>query len=529
MDLILKPRTWEQLDATIEGFKTLIEESRFDPNKLENHEAFKKIAGDIEGAVASAKQAEKDAKLASELARDAAAAGPGKKVDARALKQLPMIYTLEKDSELSAMFGGRKAHFNLLNYTKQDLSGVDADVVTKVERFRYLNAQLAVMHALMLGQKADAKQDYLERGGRKLLPFWDEWVELSREFRAAMDTAEAGAGLEWVPTGVNSTLISDVRPEHMSRSMFQTYNMTRSPQIFPVQGVAFRAFLLSESTVGHRDATVIGPRNSATASSTFTAKKFGALTDYSREMLQDSIVALATAVRVDHAYAHGETDESIIWNAQLGTNGMGGSAAASSSFDTGVTFGITAQQVDDRAAWDGIRLLYSNGACTTPGDAGAGLIADLFTDQFGQMGRFGVDPSRRMVGTSFLGFAKALVMKDSANQNVTLTAEKAGGAGTFRTGVLAQVFGSPLVPSTQYPQAMNASGVVDGAGTKTAYHIVAVDRFGMGEVQTLEIAASDQVAFDTDQIVVRSISRKHFKAHVAPSATETSIGAIYNV
>jgi hypothetical protein len=523
----LKPATDTEMAATLELVRDQLLD--LDSRQAAGTEQFVKAAADLETASAHLKKIEKDATLALELAQDAARSGPGSKAKPTALKQLPLLYTLERDAELKAMFGGRTSQFNLVNYTKQDLHAVDADVVSAVQRWRYLNSQLVVMHSLMLGQGAAARSDYLERGGRKTLPFWDEFIALSREFRAAMDTATAGEGLEWVPTGVNLTLIPDVRPEHMSRAQFQTYNMSRSPQIFPVQGAAFRAYLLAENTANHASATVIGQRESVTASTTFTAKKFGALTDYSRELLQDSIVAIATAVRVDHAYAHGETDESIIWNAQLGTNGMGGSAATSSSFDTGVTFGATAGSVDDRAAWDGIRLLYSNGSCTTPGDAGAGLIADLFTDQFGQMGRFGVDPSRRFIGTSFLGFAKALVMKDSANQNVTLTREKAGDASTFASGILAQIFGSNLVPSTQYPQAMNASGVVDGSGVKTAFHIVNRDRFGVGEVQAVEISASDQVAFDTDQVVVKSIARKHFKAYVAPSSTETSIGAILNV
>jgi hypothetical protein len=523
-----KPKDQTELHSTLEALRVTLEEMKANPADPSQHETFLKAAADIEAAKVHLAKVEKDTTLALELARDAAASGPSRKVDARALKHLPKIYTLSAGSDLHAMFGGRVSQFNLLNYTKQDLAGVDAEVVTRVERFRYVNSQLVAMHALMMAQGSVQRENYLRAGGMESLPFWGEFVELSREFSAAMDTQESGAGSQWVPTGVNLTLIQDVRPEHMTRAMFQTYNMTRSPQLFPVQGAAFRAFLLSEATDVHRSATAIGQRRSATANVTFTAKKFGALTDYSRELLQDSIVAMGTALRVDHAYAHGETDESIIWNAQLGTNGMGGSPATSSSFDSGVTFGASAQNVDDRAAWDGIRLLYSNGACTTPGDAGSGLIADLFTDQFGQMGRFGVDPSRRFIGTSFLGFAKALVMKDSAGHNVTLTAEKAGGAGTFQTGVLAMVFGSALIPSTQYPQTLNSAGAVDGSGTRTAFHIVAKDRFGMGEVQTLEIAASDQVAFDTDQIVVRSIARKHWQPYVTPSSTETSIGAILN-
>ena len=523
------PATMAELAVSLGQMKGALVELGADPNRAEDQEKFIKLAADFEAANVYLKKIEKDATLALELAKDSARTGPNK-VDARGLSKLPLIYTFDKSPDLQAMFGDNRALFNVLMFNKSDMFGLDAVEVAAVERLRYLNGQLVTMHAIMMATGPMQRQRYLEAGGQKTLPFWGEWVELSNTFKAAMDAAESGAGLQWVPTGVNLTLISDVRPEHMTAAMFQTYAMTRSPQVFPVHGAAFRAFLLAEQTAVHRSATAIGQRDSATANVTFTANKFGALTDYSRELLQDSIVALATAVRVDHAYAHGETDESVIWNSQLGTNGMGGSAATSSSFDTGVTFGATAQSVDDRAAGDGVRLLYSNGACTTPGDAGAGLIADLFTDQFGAMGRFGVNPSRQFVGTSFLGFAKALVMKDSANQNVTLTADKAGGAGTFQTGVLASVFGRPLIPSTQYPQTMSASGVVDGVGTKTGFHIVSRDRFGIGEVQVLEIAASDQVAFDTDQIVVRSISRKQWKPYVTPnSTTETSIGAILNV
>lgn len=524
-----KPQNMAELAVSLEHIKAALEDARANPNDPSKHEAFVKAAADIAEAKTALERHELEIKKANELAMDAARTAP--RGDTRALKALPLIYTPEKDPDMRSMFGRNVAHFNLLMYAKDDLQGVDEDVVRRVERFRYLNAQLSVMHALNMGRKPEARERYIAAGGRKSLPFWSEWVELSREFHAAMDTAESGAGADWVPTGVNQVLIPDVRPEHMSRNMIQTYSMTRSPQMFPVQGAAFRAYLLGENTAVHASATVIGSRDSATASVTFTAKKLGALTDYSSELLEDSIVALATAVRADHQYANGESLESALWNGQLGTTGvgMGGSAATSSLFDTGVTFGATAGSVDDRAAWDGWRLLYASGACTTPGDASAGLVADLFTDQFGQMGRFGYNPADQFIGTSFVGAAKLLVLKDSSNQNVTLTSEKAGGSGTFQTGVLAQAFGRDVVASTQYPSTLNASGVVDGAGNKTAFHIVNRRRFGLGEVRLLNIEASDQVAFDTDQIVVKSTWRGQMKAYVTPSSTETSIGAIYGV
>lgn len=501
-----------------------------DPTK---HQLFTKAASDIEAIHVSLAKAEKDAAKAIELAQDAVRSPVGK-VSAKALGALPLVY-LPK-GEVAAMFGakagqiskGGVAHYNLLMYAQDDLQGFDADMISKITRFRYLNGQLETMHAIMMGQSPQKRQDYIAAGGRETLPLWGEWVELSREFKAAMDTAESGAGSQWVPTGVNLTLIPDVRPEHNSRNMIQTYSMSRSPQLFPVQGTSFRAFLLGESTDVHRSATALGPRDSATANVTFTAKKLGALTDYSSELLEDSIVQLATAVRVDHAYANGESMESALWNGQL--TGMGGSAAASSTLDTGVTFVITTNQVDDRAAWDGWRQLYATGTCTTAGDAGAGLIADLFTDQLGAMGKFGYDPSQQFIGTSFAGHARLLVLKDSANQNVALTSEKAGGNGTFKAGVLTQAFGRDVVCSTQYPTTLNASGAIDGSSTKTAFHIVNRSRFGLGEVRLLQIAASDQVAFDTDQIVIRSTWRGQMKPYVAPnSTTEISIGAIFNV
>ena len=524
----LKPRTWEQLDATMEGLKGELDSIKASPSDPSKHETFIKVAADIEAAVVYLKKVELDAKKALELAMDFSASGPGKKIDVRALKHLPLIYTTEKDAEFKTAFGKNLAHFNLLMYAADDLRGVDEEAVRRIERFRYLNAQLVTMDAIMLGSGKNRSQNYLDSGRMKSLPLWNEWVELSREFSAAMDTAESGAGSQWVPTGVNLVLIPDVRPEHMSRNMIQTYSMSRSPQLFPVHGAAIRGFLLSEQVAVHRSATAIGQRDSATANITFTAKKIGALTDYSSELLEDSIVNLATVVRLDHAYANGESLESALWNGQI--TGMGGTPSASSTFDTGVTFELATNANDDRGAWDGWRALYSAGACTTAGDAGAGLIADMFTDQLGAMGRFGYNPAEQFIGTSFLGIAKLLVLKDSANQNVTLSSEKAGGRGTFQTGVIYQAFGRNVIASTQYPQTMNAVGVVDGASTKTGYHIVSSGRFGLGEVRLLNIQASDQVAFDTDQIVVRSTWRGQMQAYAVPnSTTQVTIGAVLNV
>src|SRR5574341_1561743 len=112
-----------------------------------------------------------------------------------------------------------------------------------------------------------------------------------------MDTAEAGAGQEWDPTGVGVSVIEDIRPEFELSSYIPTIPMPRSPYLYPVQGGHFKSYKISEGTADDRTTGIIGKRNLSTLNLTFTAVKQGAMLLCSSELVEDSIVPLVAAIR----------------------------------------------------------------------------------------------------------------------------------------------------------------------------------------------------------------------------------------
>jgi HK97 family phage major capsid protein len=489
-----------------------------------NAGAVMKAAKDLEQAGEFMKKAVEDATKAKKIAEDMARfGGRAATVDERALKTIPLIYKPDGFSEFRGRF--TPAQFNMLNLSRQhgDMNGLDEPVVNAIERFQYLNGVTAVMHSLMTAQAPGKVEQYYARGGIKSLPTYEPYQELARIFRAAMDTAESGAGSEWVPNGVGTSLIPDVRPEFAVTSFIQNIPMPRSPFVYPVQGNHFRGYLITEATSDTEASNpAFGRRDVQTLNVTLTARKIGAIVYHSRELEQDSIVALSAAIRGDLAYAIEASKESAWINGQRAAI-----SGTSSTFDTGETFSNSAGEEDDREAWDGLR--YFANLTGVIEDASGGLVAENLANVIGRMGKFGMQPNDLVWVTSYAGKARLLTLKSSTGTAVVLTREVAGPNATFETGVMGLIFGSRLLVSNEMSQAMNAAGIVDGTGNTTAILCFNRRRFVHGAVQLTEVEASREFRFNTDQIAVKATYRADGQDVRLPSATETSVGGIYAV
>lgn len=490
-----------------------------------NAGAVLQAATDLKIATEYAKQASEDALKAKQIAQDLARfrSRDGIGIDERALKTIPLMYNPEGFAEFRGRFTPHQ--FNILNLTQRDMVGLDESAVKAIERLQYLNDLTAVSHSILMAQSPGKVEQYIARGGMKSLPSWEPYQELARVFKGALDTAEAGAGAEWVPTGVGTQLIPDVRPEFSLTSFIPTIPMPRSPYVHPVQGNHFRGYLITEATSDTEASNpAFGIRDIQTLNVTFTARKIGAIVYHSREVEQDSIVALATAVRSDLAYAIEASKESAWLNGQRTLIGAG----STSTLDTGETFSTTAGQEDDREAWDGLRYFASLTGVSE--DASAGLVGENLANLIGKMGKFGMQPNDLIWVTSYIGKARLLTLKTSTGTSIVLTREVAGPNATFETGVMGLMFGSRLLVSNEMSQLMSASGQVDGLGSgKTALIAFNRRRFAHGQVQLTEVEASREFRFNTDQIAVKATYRADGKAVRTPSTTETSVGGIYGL
>lgn len=469
-----------------------------------NKEALVKLAADLKTANEQLQETKKEAAKALEMAKDFTREGPDPlKLSESHLKAIPTHYDVSEDEE----FRGKmpNSQYNVLMLSKDELEALPEPVMKAAHRLRFLNDSIAMTHALMLAPGGTLAAAYMERGGIKSLRQWKEWESSSKVFAGAMDTAEAGAGAEWVPTGVGISLIEDVRPLLELVGYIPTISMPRSPYVYPVQGNHFKAYLVPENTadpISPAGGTAVGRRSLSTLNLTFTAKKLAAMTIFSTEIEEDSIVPIMPAVRADLAFAIAASQEDVWWNGQL------------ASFDTG---SVPAAD-DPRAAWNGIR--YAASLTGAEYDFSGGLIVDGLTNMKGQMGKYGKNPSEGVWGTGYIGWAKFLTLKDNAGNPVVLTQEVAGARATFPNGTLGFVLGSPLVVGDDYPENMNAAGIIDGAvTTKTGLVYFNRKQFRRGEVRLSRIEGSRERFFEMEQVALKVTYRGDGKPVRTPSAS----------
>lgn len=469
-----------------------------------NKEAVEKLAADLKEAKTTLSEIEKEAKKAVEMAKAAARTAPDPlTLSESQLKALPLHYDVEKDPDFRNKL--KRGHYNVLMMSKGEMEMLPEPVRKSAERLRYLNDAIAIAHHLLLARGGAPAQDYIARGGMKSLRMWDEWERTSKVFAGAMDTAETGAGAEWVPTGVGISLIEDVRPNLEFVSYIPTIPMPRSPYLYPVQGNHFKAYLVPENTadpISPGGGTAIGRRDLSTLNLTFTAKKLAAMSIFSTEFDEDSIVPVIPAVRTDLAFAVAASLEDAWINGQQ-----------SGTIDTGSDPATD----DPRDAWDGWRKAAD--LVGVEYDFGAGLVVEGLTEMKGGLGKYGKNPSQGVFLTSYIGWAKCLTLKDSSGSAVVLTQDKLGGAATFPNGTLGMMLGSPLVVGDDFPQNLNSSGIIDGAGTKTAILYGNRMQFRHGEVRLAMIEGSRERFFEFDQVALKVTYRGEGKAVRTPSSS----------
>lgn len=482
----------------------------------ENAEALKLVAADLKAGLDSVKKTQADAELALEkaanaeaLAKDGARTVPGG--FEKALKSMTLKYDVNRDETFKGQL--HPFIYNLMSLSREELAELPEETQKPVERFLRLWSALSVMDIYQMHRSPDPRM-YLQRGGWKTLRGADEFIALSKIFKGvAMDEAEDGGGLQWVPTGVLPSLILDVRPEFSVVNNIPQVPLARSPILMPVQREYIRGFKGAEATASTGQ-TQMGTRNIPTANVTFTAAMCNVLLVYSTEFEDDAIVELASVVPAEARTGILASTEASWVDGQL-----------SAVIDTG---DATITGTDDRLMYDGLRYFQS---LTGVGiDAGSGLTVELCNTLAAQMGRYGYNPSNRFWVTGYIGWAKFLTLKDSAGTAVYTTNEKAGSNATAQTGTLGSVLGSPLCVSDIYRQDMNNAGVYDGAVTdRTSVLLACKGALRHGVVRAIRLEPSAHQFFQFNQMAFRATYRAQGKAVRTPASTYPIVGALYNV
>lgn len=475
-----------------------------DRTKAVDPEVLVRVAGQIEAIKALADENSKELQRVAEMAKINARTTPSAKLDELA----PLLRSIPTSGRPDEGYRGSREFYNFLTTPLTELREyLPEEAVAAAERARRLHDTLVIADAAFSGVGGSVSAAYQRAGGVKSLRLWTAFQESIGPFERAMSTTGAGTGTEWVPTGYTSQLIEDIRQDLALANMIQTVNMPQNPYLYPVQGLAFKSFLIGEGAA-------ISQRNVASLNLTFNAVKHAALILTSTELEEDSIVPIVMMIRQELAWAIAAGLEDAILNGQK----LADTGWINSQPDT--AFGLGADPTNVRNSYNGIRMLAHNLAAFTRLNLNGGIATESMTQMKGSMGRFGIKPKDGLWVTGYLMFAKLLTLKDTNGFAVVLTQDKMGSQNTFGSGTLGSAFGSPIVVCEDYPQNMDANGLVTAAnGSLTGIHYLNTRSAKLGIRRGVQIEASRDRYFDQDQLAFRATFRSSLKFIQPPSAT----------
>lgn len=477
-----------------------------------NEEVLEKVERDLkvgfeakekaERAEAKTKELEETVKALHEANR--AGAGGTANIE-RQLRALPKAYAVAKDQDYRGLVPS--GAFNILAMTRKELRNyLSGDALEWAFRLRRLNDDALTAHHLMsmVSETSPQKREaYAASGGIKGTEFWTALQETAKVGMRAIDTATAGGVSEWIPTMYSAEKFDDARDKLQMASSIRFLPMPQSPWKLPTLVGFMTAYVIPEptsNTVGSNTQLVASDPTSADR--TLTAQKVATLSWFSREVEQDSIVAVVPMYNEESAYAQAFGIENGFVNGQ-----------STATIDSGSDPATT----DVRDNFDGLRRECSLTGSTV--DLLAGLTAEKLGAMIEALDKY-ADPNQCVFGTGYKGLARALVLKDGNGNLVYLTRERAGDQATLFTGQVGILMGYPLLVSGAMPQNMNAAGIIDGVTTTKSAVVLYNTRFWIGgNRQGLELDVDRSERFSYDQIGVRSIQRVALKSIIAASAS----------
>lgn len=338
--------------------------------------------------------------------------------------------------------------------------------------------------------------------------------------KEGFDTATAGEGLELVPTDHSNRLFDLVELEPGLADYFETIPMSRGKQDFPAWLDNFLMELMPERLLdGYNASTdgrapdMLGAKN-MTGLVTFEAVKFGGIVFFSKEVEEDSIVALLPLL-----------NRKIVKGAKRTQDVSMVSGQKTASIDTDVA---AASATDARKAYDGLRYDAVNGAAITNA-AGNTITTDAAWNDYvreakGLMGPYGVYKNRLIrlwstIGENQIGsipkFAIISAFGDSASVR--------GGDAT--TGVRRD--GIEDVISEFMPDTLATSGKNEAAGNDyTSALIVSRDAWATGVRREIRLEMSKERWFEYDLDAIKVTMRRHFKRVLSVGTPTALIRAI---
>ena len=341
----------------------------------------------------------------------------------------------------------------------------------------------------------------------KSLKHWQEFVDGDgREFKKALDTANASQGGDWVPTEFTSELAEDIRLELRVAALFPMIQMPSNPYKLPVQLGRFDSFKHDEQTADTGQTKVpVGDATGVVGNSIMTAVGHASRVLVSKDLEEDSIVPILPFLRSEIVKALADGREDAVLNGDT----------AGTHEDSDVTSASSRRKL-----WLGLRAHANDQSYKT--SLATFDLAGLRSLRK-SMGKYGVMPSQLAILASISDYIQMLSF-----DNVT-TLEKYGPNATVLSGELARIDGIPVIVSEHIRENLNASGVHDGVTTtKTVVHMVYRMGFKWGIRRNPTVKLLEELYAESDQDALVTKERLVFD-DLYPIASNKTTWLGYNI
>ena len=321
----------------------------------------------------------------------------------------------------------------------------------------------------------------------------------SSELRKAMDTATAGEGLEWVPTGMSRDVIDIVHLDLKVADLFTEIQMPTASFDIPGKNSESSMKLTPQST---GDGTDAKPTASTPGSRkvTLTAIKLMGRVLVSEELVEDNIVPTLPLIKADMADALKRSWEVAI---------LDGDTTAS-HMDADVT-----DAEDPKKSWNGLRKLTR----TADNVSLATLNIDNVRAMRGKMGKYGALLGSLAYIASVKGQIKLMGMAELQ------TVDKYGPNASILTGEVGRIDNIPVVLSEWLRDDLNANGVNDSTtNAKGILLLVFRPGFVRGEHRGVTVKYFNDI--ERDQNILVTSWRGDFKARYNTSTQPIAVKGV---
>jgi len=318
-----------------------------------------------------------------------------------------------------------------------------------------------------VGKELESGELNVEEGG-KALSFGRELSKAGSKANELMYSTYASYGDDWVPEAWSADLWRKARQETIVLPLFRQIMMPTNPYNLPIESTDPTVYAVSETT-GKAALVLTAPpvteSKVGTGKQTLTAKKLGALVEFSEELSEDSIIPVAAMIRDQMGRALGEGVDDALFNGDTETGATGNIndvAGAPAGTEKWIIF-------------NGLRKLPL--VTTTANSRSAGVLTVEDYNQLrplmGTNGIYGTKTSDLAFIVDNYTWFKTLELDE------LLTPDKYGAAATLLRGEIGRIWGVPVLNTGVLGKA-NTSGKVDldTTGNNTTGSIVCVYKPG---------------------------------------------------